>query len=193
MNGAVFDLLPLARIDGSHDARRCTEYETPRWDNGSRGDQRTCTHEAAAANTRSVEDRRTHSDQTVIFDHAAVDDCTVADRAVITDHGCELPRGHVRDRAVLQVGARADPDRVGITAHHRRVPDRRLVADHNITDHRTGLGQEHPASELRTLAIERQDNRGHATWNGATPVRRPRTTRRSTVGGPRPAGPGRKS
>src|SRR5689334_15389963 len=169
----VFDLFPLLGIDRSHDARGCTEHQAPRWNLCAGSDERTCTHEAAAADARGVEHRRTHADQAQILDGAAVQDHAVADRAVLADHGTELLRRHVYDGSILHARTCADPDRHHITAQHSRVPDRRLVSDLDISDHRTRLCEKYALADPRARAAIAANDRRHGLFRPA----------RSLVGG----------
>ena len=59
---------------------------------------------------------------------------------------------HVQDRAILNVGPRADANVVHVAANHRARPDARILANHHITDN-DGCGIDISRSrDLRPLA-----------------------------------------
>src|SRR5262249_24886305 len=74
------------------------------------------------------------------------------DRDVVAERRAELAAGDVDDRAVLDVRARADPDRHDVAAHDGRVPDRAVVADHDVADDGAGLGEKHARADDRLFA-----------------------------------------
>ena len=126
----------------------------------------------------AVEQDRAHPDQAEIFDGARVDDRGVTDRAVIADRRAGESRRHVDDRAVLDRRARADADRHDVAAQHGRVPDRRLVADHDVADHRAGLGEEHAAARASACGRRTRSDRHQRRGARARPARRRRAPRR---------------
>src|SRR5579883_1011664 len=158
MTRTVFNRLGLVHIDGPLHLRRRAEHQAPGRYVRPGCHERTCTDEAAAADDAAIEQDRAHTDETAILDGAGVDDGGVADRAVAADHRPEAFAGHVYDRAVLDRGASADADRHDVAPYRGGVPDRRVVADLDVADHRGVLGDEHAAAEPRPDAVVGADD-----------------------------------
>src|SRR5215204_5357694 len=91
-------------------------------------DQRVRADEAPGTDARAVQDRRAHADERSRPDDAAVQDGLVADGAVLADHHGEA-RIRVQDRAVLDVRARADVDKLVVAAQDGAEPDAGVLTE----------------------------------------------------------------
>ena len=111
MRGTFCDLIPFLRGDRPLDSCWRSDHEALGRDVGAGRHERTCTHEAAAADAGAVEDHRAHADQTEVLDRAGVNDRAVPDGAIAADRSAEPAARHVDDRVVLDRCAWADPDR----------------------------------------------------------------------------------
>ena len=87
-------------------------------DDGAGGDDR------AGADVRAVHHHAAHADEHLVLDVRAVQHHAVADGDVAADHQREAGIG-VQRAAVLDVGALADLDRLGVGAGDGAVPDAR--------------------------------------------------------------------
>ena len=94
-----------------------------------------------ALDLAAVHDDRAEADEGAVVEDAAVDHGHVADQHVFADERGEPLGGPARPlridvdhAAVLDVGARADPDRVDVAAQHAIVPDARLGPDFDVAD-----------------------------------------------------------
>src|SRR5262249_20664298 len=83
---------------------------------------------------RAVEHDRADADEAAMLQPAAVQARAVADGDVVADLGGVLVERDVDHRAVLNVGARADADRVVVAAQHRAEPYARQRPDLDATD-----------------------------------------------------------
>jgi hypothetical protein len=114
-------------------------------------------HEAARTDHRAVQDGRAHPDQAIVLDDAAVHDGTVPDADARADHELE-PGVRVHRNVVLHIGARADRDRVGVTAEHTAVEDARIGGERDPPDQRRVRGDESRRIHRRSVPIERNDH-----------------------------------
>src|SRR5690606_19229143 len=111
----------------------------------ARRHQRAGAHERMLADHRAVQDQRAHADQGGVADGAGVDHRLVADGHVLADDrrvaiqaGVRAGVADVDHAAVLDVRPRADAHVVDVAAHHGPGPDRNVVSERHVTDHRGG-------------------------------------------------------
>src|ERR1017187_1031999 len=100
----------------SHDQAAGRDFRALR-NQRARGD------DAPRADSRAVEDDAAHADQAIRLDRAAMEDDAMAHRYVVADGQRMFSRLHVEYRAVLNAGARADANRMAVTAQHGAGPD----------------------------------------------------------------------
>ena len=103
----------------SDDACRDADDQAPGLKYLAFRDQRSSADDTLRANHRTIQDPRTHADQRLILDRAAVEDRLVPDRDPGAD-GERSARVRMADRAVLKVTVGADDDRRGIEHPGRR-------------------------------------------------------------------------
>src|SRR5438876_6806295 len=107
---------------------------------GALEEQGACGNDAAFADGYAVEDDGAHADEAAVGDVAAVQGNTVADGDVVAEDQRIFVAHDVKDRAVLDIGARADADVVDVAADHRAGPDAGVFADDHVADeHGSGI------------------------------------------------------
>src|SRR5690349_6092549 len=84
------------------------------------------------APTRAVQKDRTHPDQALVVDRAAVDHGAMSDRHVVANRRRVRPIHHVDHNRVLDIGAPADTDAVYVAAHDGTHPDAALLSDFDV-------------------------------------------------------------
>jgi len=108
--------------------RRIAEPQLAFTDQLARRNHRAGANHAVPADDDAVEHGRVHADQAGVHDRAGVHDGAVADGDVGADGQRETARrvvavvGHVQDRTVLDIAARADADGVHVAARDRERP-----------------------------------------------------------------------
>src|SRR5690606_23611851 len=139
--GAVAQLLDLALVELAHEPRRVAQPQLTLADGLARRHDRAGPDEAERLHHRAVEHGRPHADQREVADPACVHDGAVANGDIAADHRREAARpgerplvGHVHHGAILDVGARADLDRIDVAADHAARPDGDVVAEADPAD-----------------------------------------------------------
>src|SRR5207245_8464013 len=83
----------------------------------------------------------------------------MADRDLVAQNQRVLIFHHVQNRAVLDIRARTDADRIDVAPDDDKRPDASIVADHDVSDdHRRGVNVSR-TSDDRPLAFVRPDVR----------------------------------
>jgi hypothetical protein len=82
----------------------------------------------------AVEDHRAHANEAAVGDVAAVQGDAVADGDVVAEDQRIFVAHDVEDRAVLDIGARADANIVDVAPDHRAGPDTGVFADDHVAD-----------------------------------------------------------
>src|SRR5262249_21435401 len=117
----------------------------------------------------AVHDAGLHTDEAAILERTGMQQRHVAHRHVGADGAGEAALAasavlllvDVDDRAVLDVGARADADSVAVAAQHAAEPDAALGADVDIADHHCRRRNEGAGGDARLEIVERQDQAAH--------------------------------
>src|SRR5579884_1272864 len=142
VNFLVLDVAPGVILDGGkvdggeralHLAGR-THDEAARRKDGALGDERARGDDAAFSDDRAVQDRGAHADEAARLDGAAVQRDGMADGDFVAKDQRVFVAHDVEDRAVLNVGARADANVVDVAAHDNHRPDARVFADDHVSD-----------------------------------------------------------
>src|SRR5574343_50218 len=126
-------------------------------------DQRIGANDAALADHGPVEDHRADADQAAVAYRAAVQHDQVADRDVVADMHRHALVG-VQYRAVLDVGVVADVDRVVVAAQRGVPPDRGVLAEAHVADHRGVGGDPGVVADVRRLGAEFEEGHGFLLW-----------------------------
>ncbi len=176
--GLEADLLDLSLVLRAQVLRRAADPDLARRDMLARAEQRAGREHGAFADAAIVHRHRAHADEGAVLQRRAVDHRHVADHAVLADDRRATfrvgPRPfHMKDAAILHVGARADDDPVDVAAQHAVVPHARVGPDGHVADDPRAGGDEGGFVDLRHLALERQDRRpGEAFGRGHAPSSR---------------------
>src|SRR5450830_992822 len=169
--GLVFEVVLPVRLEALDLIRRevalvlrgVTGPERGRRDHRAGQDDRAGRDEGARADVGIVEDGRVHADERAPADRACMHDGVVAERDLLLEREGSPPARDVERAVVLHVRARADPDGTAVAADDRRVPDRHVVAEDDVSDDSRGLGDEDALAEPRGSAAIRPDRHGKGT------------------------------
>lgn len=92
---------------------------------------------------------------------AAVKRYAMANRYLVFEYGRMRAGTYVNDRAVLDIGAFADPNEIDVTANYRMVPNAGISADLNVADDDHIVRDKSCGMDLRQYFLERQDHRAN--------------------------------
>ena len=76
---------------------------------------------------------RTHTDQNIVVQMAAMDYCIVTDTAIVADRSFSFLVGTVDNDPVLDVYFITDPDTVNVATDHSVEPDTALISHNYVT------------------------------------------------------------
>ena len=139
--------------------RRNTDREHSRRNSLVLGQDGARTDDGTVSDDRPVHHRGAHRDHAPVSNRRTMHDRTVPDHHVIANDRRHV-RIHMHDRSVLDVRARADPNRCHVASNDCPVPDAASRANRDIPDHVRRIGDERIVCNGRPDASERQD--GHA-------------------------------
>src|ERR1700754_5080145 len=179
---------------GTLDPRGDTDDERARRHVHARRHQRSRADHRAFPDDGAVEDPGAHADQRAVPDGAAVHDRTVPDGDVVPDDRWPVEMRHVNRAVVLHIRVASDADRIDVAADGRREPDRTVVAQLDVADHRRVVGDEYPRTDARMLPLVAPDDHqareismttrrgrrpgGNAGYRGAGPLCHPEPAKR---------------
>jgi hypothetical protein len=129
------------------DPSRNTEHQRPRRYFQSLSQYGTGSYHGPPADPDAIQEDRSHSDEALIFDDAAMENGPMAN-ADATANGARHPVVHMDHTEILDVGFVADLDWGHIPSNHRVVPNAGVAAKAHVAhDHRTwrdeGSGMNH--------------------------------------------------
>lgn len=125
--------------DGFDFFRRDSGIDAASFDHSVLQDHGTCCDDRVTADDGIIHHDRTHADQHVVFQAAAMYNCVVTDADIVADHDGCLLIGAMYDCSILYVHLVSYPYRVNIPTNHGIEPNAAVITHDNIPDYR-GIG-----------------------------------------------------
>jgi hypothetical protein len=133
LRGAIAQVPGRRFIEGTHEAGRAADNQAIVWKLLAFGHQGIGADETIAADSGAVQKRRAHPNETVFANRAAMQDCVMADGAVLTD-GQRKAQVGVQQRSILHVGAGANEYFFDVAAQDGAEPDRHTGFEPHLAD-----------------------------------------------------------